>query len=280
MVYELYVEKIFFLQCLINLVSIKITDESLYSVVPFKRGVLGAVAGATLYVVLTVLWFLLLPRKSEWSFLLIGLCSVYLMTGICFRPKTVSGRWTIMERVYVVSAVLGSMVILSERILPHRETGVLGESVGILLIGGVWYGYQSFGQHNKRAGELCKVYVKGQGGETIERTGLIDSGSFLKEPISKKYVCVVREEVLKEIYKDGLPEFYRVIPYETIEHKHGYLQGYYQENMEIELHGISKKIDGIYLAAEPQKGGGEIEVILPKGVLEKAKIGKSGLERR
>lgn len=77
---------------------------------------------------------------------------------------------------------------------------------------------------------------------------LYDTGNRLYEPISGKYVCVVKEEVFCEMLKEYGEVFFRYVPYRSMGKTHGGLRAIAVEKMEILTEGGWSERRAFYVA--------------------------------
>lgn len=92
-------------------------------------------------------------------------------------------------------------------------------------------------------------------------TALIDSGNSLTEPISGKPVSIIDRGVFCELWEQNAP--FRAIPYRSIGKKHGILQGYLLPELKIEMEGIEKRFENVYVAVSEEYAGGMRMILNP-----------------
>ena len=76
---------------------------------------------------------------------------------------------------------------------------------------------------NTEKRSLCKVIIESAGVQTMV-TALIDTGNSLTEPVSKRPVCLMEEELLARITLEN-PLFLRAIPFRSVGCEQGLLYG-------------------------------------------------------
>ena len=107
--------------------------------------------------------------------------------------------------------------------------------IGCVLTGGYicFQGIKNYLQKQKveKKHSLCDVRLKTEQ-TTIQIKGMIDTGNSLIEPISKKPVCLVEEDVLQQLVaKENV--LYRAIPYRSVGCEKGILYGVEIPEMQI-----------------------------------------------
>jgi hypothetical protein len=102
---------------------------------------------------------------------------------------------------------------------------------------------------------------------------LVDSGNSLVEPISGKPVCVVGKKVYETLW-GGETEGFRVIPYHSIGKSRGVLPGYLLPRLEIELEGLERVFENVYIAVSDGEisgmedaGAESVKMIINPGLL-------------
>ena len=103
---------------------------------------------------------------------------------------------------------------------------------------------------------------------TMEIKALIDTGNGLVDPVSKKPVAILDEEVWSYMQKWKRPEKYKAIPYHSIGKDRGLLEGYMVDFMEVIGKTEKKQYKDVIIAVFEGKvsGRGEYQMILPPGL--------------
>ncbi len=266
MYYEVYVDTLFLVNFVMNLYLLMLTNQSTGRTATRLRMVAAAAVGAGIYLAGFILTFLpALPRLL----LQMALASL-LMIKIAFRPQSMAGYKKLLERLLSYSFFVGGALYM---LIRHIE-GMADYSFGIFFVmgvGGLLYLLCSYlAECRKKATGSCLVTLCV--GETREQVrAIVDTGNGLVEPISGKPVSVADRKVLERLWPQGLPAFYRVIPYHSIGEAKGILQGYLIEMMIVEQEGIANQFEQVYVAAgkEEVSSKGSYEMILNPGQLQK-----------
>lgn len=265
MYYEIYVDALFLVNFVMNLYLLMLTNSGARRTATRLRIIGAAAVGALVYVI--GLWFSFLP--AFWELIIQGMVALLLMIKIAFRPCSMAGYKKILEMLMGYSLLVGGAIY----ILMHYVEGMAARSPGIAFImgmGGVIYMFCSYLQERRKTRqELCTVILY-SGGNGVKVKALWDTGNGLVEPISGKPVSVVNRSVLEQLWPEGLPELFRIIPYHSVGRKKGVMRGYLVEGMMVEQDGISGGYKGVYVAAGEQEvsGKGKYEMILNPMIFE------------
>ena len=264
--YEVYIEKVFVINLVLNIFILILTAKTLKLVVPNLRILIGGVIGAFGYC-------LILPLPVTYSVkVLIGLIPVsILMAKITY--KTVGFKNVLRQTGYLfIYAFLTGAIMLF--ILQHVPlAGLYTDKVLVILILGyvVFVAVDFFHKWNRQHQEnvFTKVSIP-CGLEEITVTALIDTGNGLIEPISKKPVTILEETVWELIEPLKKPEKTKVIPYHSIESTKGIMTGYEIETIYIEHSGQRIKCENVIIAQAPGRisASGEYQMILNPQMLE------------
>ncbi len=245
MYYELYVDRIFLIHFVMNLYLLLLVNRSLMCSATRLRLILGAAANAGMYLVV-LLCRMPLRCKMPLGFVL----GTVLMIGIAFRVRSWEAFWKIGVKCLMFSWFLGGALLFLLRIwaqLPGISVGFAAIfGLGALLVMGVGY----LQERSEQKKYLCKVTLIHKQNRLVV-TALVDSGNSLIEPISGKPVSVIEKKIFENLWgtEDAL---YRAIPYHSIGKKHGILQGYLLEELQIEANGVRKNCKEIYVAVSEE----------------------------
>lgn len=260
MVYEVYVDSLFLVNFVMNLYLLLLLNRKMGGPATGLRILCGAFAGALCYCT-----SLFLPWIPTMLRLVLGTGGAgWGMVKIVFRPVTGKACLQLLESLTGVSFLLGGILFLLMRYLQGFTERTLGVA-GILGAGGVLYIFLRFymERREKNRNHLCRVELI-SGAHRVTVTALVDTGNGLREPISQKPVSLVDEEVLLQLWPEGLPELYRVIPYHSVGCAHGILKGYEVPEMVVEMRGVQNTLRKVYLGAGEQKmtAAGDYQMIL------------------
>ena len=110
------------------------------------------------------------------------------------------------------------------------------------------------------------------GTEQLHLTGFIDSGNFLREPLSRKPVAVVKAEIMGKLLK-AAPDAacrYTAIPYSAVGTEKGIMDGYRADAMVIG--GMTIRNPVLAVCGNCDFPGGEYDrgqILLPESMLER-----------
>lgn len=118
------------------------------------------------------------------------------------------------------------------------------------------------------------------GEKSCRVTALVDSGNSLFDPVSKRPVCIVQREVLKQLDLLDRPEKFRLIPYHSIGRQHGLLQAAAAEEMYLQKGGQKLKRENVLLACsdQPLSRSGRYRMLLHPALLEETKGANHDIE--
>ena len=263
MVYELYVDSLFLVNAVMNLYLLILVNRSTLRTATRRGMVLGACAGAAVY----LLPFLIeLPAWLKWSLALV--LGTGLMIGIPFRPKSIRAFLRILRQLFWYSCLMGGLLLFAGGTMPFLQR-FLTEICGILGIGALGFllaGYFQEAERKRQNDSTCKVTLI-YGGIRVSVSALLDSGNSLREPVSGKPVSVIDAKIYRSLWKDEQRP-YRAIPYHSVGTSRGILRGYLLPQMEVEVDGISKSFQDVYVAVCEEEC--RVGMILNPSVLEEA----------
>lgn len=240
MIYGLYVDLLFLINFVVNLLLLLLVNENLGRTATRWRMVLGAGVGAICFFIP----FLLNGSvKIEMALgMMIG--SIFMIL-ISFPVYSVKMFWRILEIFFSYSILVGGIVLLFLRFMSFFHSN----SIDVWWILGV--GVLCFIYFRKRKGReyetcICKVTIM-QGGKCFVVNALLDSGNSLIEPISGVPVSIIDKECWNLI-KGEQKQLARIIPYHSIGKEHGFLEGYRVEELRIEVESMIRIYKNSYVA--------------------------------
>ncbi len=264
MYYEIYIDSLFMLQFFMNLYLLAIVNHVLYRTANLRRLLVGAFLGALCY--MAPLFFSL---KLYWSVLFGSALAIICMSFFVFRCYSRQQLWKVLEKMILVSMLMGGTMILVIRMLPtdHNVFSGLVRVLGLGCVAG-GFAYKLLRGYN---GEevICTVLLK-HGETSISLKGILDTGNSLVEPISQKPVAVLGEEMLGSIMPKEQREYFRVIPYRSVGKQQGFLKGYLLDEMVIEIRGGRKVCKKVYIAEckEFETKNSDYELIINPQILQ------------
>lgn len=258
----LYIDSIFLINFVMDLFLLTLTAKTLKKTATFLRLSAGSLFGAAGYCLVIVL-----PQVPYLFKVVFGMLPITVgMLKISCKVKGVRELIRGAGYLFTYSFLLGGfMLFLRSRIpfIKENET-----SVWLLLLTG-YIGFRCclFGINKwkqTKQNHFCRVKLKGDK-EPITVWGLIDTGNGLTEPISKKPVAILEEDVWQEMKWAKKAEKFKVIPFHSIGKEHGVLEGYEIESLQIEYEEEKRELTNILVAVYKGKLSvkGEYRIILP-----------------
>lgn len=269
MYFEIYIDTLFLLQFFLNFLLLCLVNKRLYHTASLKRILAGAILGAVGAVIP-----LLLPIKLIYSTVVSFLVSVICMSVFTFRAFQRKQFFMVMEKMFIMTLLLGGILLFLLRILPKTHETYWG-IIGVLAIASFSYAAVCGLVKTEENGEnVCRVTLL-EKTQKIQLEALLDTGNSLIEPISKAPVSIVDEKTLQALFGDALPELYRPIPYHSVGKSKGILKGYQLEQMNIELKGARKECYKCYVAVsqELMSDKSNYKMILNPRILESKERG-------
>lgn len=243
--YELYADSLFLVNFVMNLYILMLVDRStLRAALPWRLALAAALgAGSCLLMFLAAC-----PAPVK---LFLGAAGALGMIPAAFPVRGLRNFLKLLEKMLLFSFCMGGALIFLLRGIPLRE-GALRGVAGILGAGGLFFLFlrrMPCGRGQEDC--LCRVTLVRRGRQ-VQVSALIDSGNCLIEPISGKPVCVVEEEVFRELWGED-ERLYRAIPYHSIGKSRGILEGYLLPEMYVETDGMRKALREVYIAVSREK---------------------------
>lgn len=273
MYYELYVDSLFLVNFVMNLLMLELVNMTLMCTATRRRVIAGAVAGALIY---------LLPfclSGPGWLKLFLGLAAgTAAMIEVTFRLRSLKAFCRVAERLFLYSFLTGGILLFVIRCFPSIRD-VLMNVFGIMGMGIVIFlEIARLVRHKGQNSEICRVVLTGSGSR-ITVSALIDTGNSLVEPVSGKPVSVLEKSVFEALWRETGPGGFRAIPYHSVGKKNGILQGYLIPEIQIERDGVVKVCRDVYVGISDENisCSNNYKMILNPDLLEsKARQRKSG----
>lgn len=257
-----YIDSAFLLNLVMDLYLLRLTVKVLGKTATYLRILLGSLTGALGYCMI-----LCIPEVPYGCKVLFGMLPVgILMIKITCQTAGIAELIRGLGYLYFFSFLMGGFIIFLRERLPVFRTyensffliallGYAGYAIGqrVLLI------YQRNKQNC-----FCRVILAGDNGP-IEVAALIDTGNGLVEPVSSKPVAVLDEEIWENMRQWIKPEKYKIIPYHSLGRKHGILEGYEIDAMEVKGKAGEKRYEKVIIAVFKGNvsGKGNYKMILP-----------------
>lgn len=266
---EIYLDSLFFLNFMINLWILQLLNMKFMLNIRAFRMWISAGVGASVYIL-----SFLLSGKSLFIPLCFMLASLPAMAGIVVPKRKrrylvkVIG-WGLLYG-FTISGILRA-VLYKWRLFKGQEITAATVLAGAYLCMRV--GIRGI-EKGKAAGKkcICRAVICSGGVETPIKA-LLDTGNSLIEPISRKPVCIVEEEILARITLEN-PLFLRAIPYRSIGCRQGTLYGVEIPKIEIFTENACYIAEHVICAGTPHKLStkGVYQMILHPALLAKEYI--------
>lgn len=217
MTYTLYIDRLFFLNFMMNLYLLFLMKWSMGRTATRFRIWSGAVLGAFTYCILLVSG--VLPDMIKViGYVLLSLA----MVQYTFRFEKLTGLLNSMVHLYGFSFLLGGGIYVLER----KGKKLFGEEM-LILTGGflvtALYFYIQQKKQKKEERNRFAVEIR-ENGIIWKGTGFFDTGNSLCDPVNGKPVCILTKQLREQIGKDIKPEHFKIIPYRTVDEQ-GILYG-------------------------------------------------------
>ena len=154
-----------------------------------------------------------------------------------FKPKSYRYFEKLLIYTYFAIFMLGGLLIVLESILKKKKISMLiWASLVVFLVFLIEKVYE---QMNVKSG-FRQVILTFSEGKNCTLTALVDSGNSLIEPISKTPVSIVEEKIIEK-YKEELQKSkFRIVPFCSVGERHGILEAYFIDKMEIRQEGENR----------------------------------------
>ncbi|MCM1143903.1 MAG: sigma-E processing peptidase SpoIIGA [Blautia sp.] len=229
MYYKVYIDRVFFIQFVMNLYLLSITGKILKCTATHGRIVSGAALGAGMSCLI-----MLLPFGNMRIRLFFGVIPVSMfMIRVVFAVKK-------PEFLLKCSIVMGLCGFFFGSVMQWLVGFFLKEGrYGLWIyafLGLCGYGFLWFliGKLQKREEETLKEIRIPIEGQNIRMKALLDTGNHLYEPVSGAPVCIISESAAKEMQAYLIPERYHAIPYQSVGKERGILDAYELPELVIE----------------------------------------------
>lgn len=301
--YEVFADRVFLVHFGMNFVLLVLTAKLGDYRTEWKRLAKAAALGSLFYVCV-LLWPMGSIRSAgavktvlQAVGTLVTLCAAFRMSVKELIPKTRkrekarpftgeqagSEGEAVLEAafLYIASAcVMGGVLALekgSGKGLLQRASGMKNL---ILAISAAAVGVLMTGRLKKRQNNPFWEAELKNGEKSCRVTALVDSGNSLYDPVSKRPVCIVQGDVLKQLDLLDRPEKFRLIPYHSIGRQHGLLQAAAAEEVYLQKGGQKLKRENVLLAGsdQPLSRSGRYQMLLHPALLEETKGANHDIE--
>lgn len=260
-----YIDSVFLLNLVMDLYLLMLTAKVLGKTATYLRIFAGSITGAAGYCIV-----LCVPGIPYAMKVLLGMIPTgVLMIKIACKTKGIRELIRATGYLYLFSFFLGGFILfLKGKLSVAKEFE--NSALLLALLGFIAYAVCSRAinkYREKRRNCFCRVCLCTDEG-TMEIKALIDTGNGLVDPVSKKPVAILDEEVWSYMQKWKRPEKYKAIPYHSIGKDRGLLEGYMVDFMEVIGKTEKKQYKDVIIAVFEGKvsGRGEYQMILPPGL--------------
>lgn len=260
-----YIDSVFLLNLVMDLYLLMLTAKVLGKTATYLRIFAGSITGAAGYCIV-----LCVPGIPYAMKVLLGMIPTgVLMIKIACKTKGIRELIRATGYLYLFSFFLGGFILFLKGKLSVPEE-FENSALLLALLGFTAYAVCSRiieKYWEKRRNCFCRVCLCTDEG-TMEIKALIDTGNGLVDPVSKKPVAILDEEVWSYMQKWKRPEKYKAIPYHSIGKDRGLLEGYMVDFMEVIEKTEKKQYKDVIIAVFEGKvsGRGEYQMILPPGL--------------
>lgn len=269
----LYVDIIFMENIFMNSIILLATGVILKDKVKIVRNLIGSTLGAIYAIIIYV------SNVVIYSNIILKILLSFVIVYISFKPTNIKSFFKHVVIFYLTSFTFGGVAfallyfVKPEDILYQNGVLIGTYPIKMILAGGilgfiiVTIAFKNIkGRFNKHD-MLCKVNLKFEEKE-LQTKAIIDTGNFLKDPISKAPVIIIEKEALKSflptqiientsniingknIDLGAFSERIRVIPFKSLGRENGLILGFKLNNAIIEYqdmeHVVKTVIVGIY----------------------------------
>lgn len=276
MVYTVYIDVVFAVNTIIDMVVLTILNRVLSYRTTRKRLLAGAVIGGVWSCVVSVCPGL--PPLAAGFGTYVAVSS--LMAMAAYKLKSVREIVKSVAGIYLVSVVMGGiMLVLYEHttagyyaawILNGGTLAGLPATAWLLMVAGAAAGCYGFAGGIKgfissvaQRKDLCTVTLKY--GEREEKvTGLIDTGNRLREPVSGRPVHVATEALCRQLCPVVKGVVY--VPYQSVGTQNGILPAVFIDRMEVEQEGRRYSVEKplVAITKQPLSPSGEYQILIQK----------------
>ena len=276
----IYIDIIFLENIIMNFIILLSTGLVLREKISYTRMFLASTLGS-IYVIVTYITNL----KSLFGITMKVLLSIA-MTYIAFNSKKIKMHFKEILTFYLISFAFGGAAIATIYFVKPQNilikngvyigryatiTILLGAILGFILVNIV---FKMIKKKITKSGMKCIMKIKlNEKEETIK--SILDTGNFLKDPITRKPVAIIDKEIaknllpeklIKNIYKILGGEFYteddeinkyisrmKVIPYSSLGKEHGLIIAFKPDNVKIKYEDETIETKNILLGISEKK---------------------------
>lgn len=269
--YYLYIDVVFFVNLVMDIVVISMVKMILKARTSALRIVLGGLIGALWTCILAIYPLLPVLLQGLFTYVVVG----GLMVKVGLRTQGLRGLVKGILGLYLASAALGGLMMA---LYQHTRIGYYVEQlirggyaqslpliIWMLLTAGAVFGLKylwiNVMEVQRQKSHLYEVTLN-YSGQIIKTTGFLDTGNQLFDPISRRPVHIVSEELWHVLYQEGEPV--RMIPFHTIGTEGGVMPGMLLDSMAVGKEQPERVIQKPLIAVSPKPlcGDGSYEILL------------------
>lgn len=258
----IYIDGIFLENLVMDLLLVRLTAATLKKNAVFSRILAGSIFGAAGYCLILCLPGISYPAKVAFGMIPTAMGMIRLGCKTTGMRELIYGTGCLFAYSFLLG---GFMLFLISRLslLGVRENS----RFAVLLAGALGFEICMWGikrYRRVRENHFCQVELEGDE-ENIRICALVDTGNGLVEPVSRKRVAILEEEVWDKMKKAKRPEKYKAIPFHSIGKKNGILEGYEVEKIRIKYEMGIKELTHVLIAVSKERlsSGGKYQMILP-----------------
>ncbi len=237
MYFEVYLDSLFALQFIMNLLLLSLVNSMMKGRVSERRVVLGA-AGAAVFSIL----LLLIPFNMFFTMSIGMFFTAFLMGLVTFKINKWNLFLKFMEKLSISTLLLGGLSLLILRLLPKGTDACGGLTMVLVVVGISFWIIRKI--CSKKENHHCRVTLYGE--EEVEVEALIDTGNTLIEPISSKPVSVLDKKIFDRVFP-GYEKGFRMVPYHSVGKQHGMMQAYLLSCIKVETDDSCMECHDIYV---------------------------------
>lgn len=240
---------------------LEITKTVMNHKISHRKIIVGSIIGAFVFTIVVLVFTIPL-----WVKLMMG-CGVtsLLLIRYLFFYRWSSDLGKAIGIIVGITIILGGIIEIIWKYIPSLQPNTMGLILMVSIMGGVLkWTIMKFS--NKKQKYYCRVKISGH---INVFGGLLDTGNGLMDPISKKPVSVISQNMGKQIEDICKPEKLKAIPFTTVG-ENGVLIGYEIEEMILIREGMEQVVKNPILAIAQNEGLGKngYDVIIHPQVLE------------
>jgi stage II sporulation protein GA (sporulation sigma-E factor processing peptidase) len=250
--YEFYIDVFFMENMILDYVALLFAGIVLKRKIAPRRIFLASFLGA-----LGACILIISPVKNAAVTLILGYgvltgCMVKIGYSISQKRTLAKGIITLLGITFLLGGIYQALI--SQFTLPVIPMGILSALVLTLFL----KGYQSLRYKTQNIFDVTIAYH----GKTLCVRGLRDTGNQLTDPVSKRPVCIIFYDAVKELLDKDVKMYY--IPYHSIGKSSGLLPGMTLDYMIIKREEDSQRVEHplIAVSKEPVNKEGRYQMIL------------------